>query len=177
MPSLFKERMFEEIKDQFEANPYAFISSFEKLPVQDVSELRRSLDKVAKRSVLLKHTFARRIFKEINCEKASEYLEAQVLVTLGNSEPQAISKALADFAKAKKGFATKGVIFEKEVHGEAYVRQLSELPSREELLVQLLVRVQSPMYGVVNTLSQIMRGLVQALSEIKKQKEAGPQPA
>ena len=48
MPSLVKEIMMKEMSREFEASPYAFISSFQGLPVSDLSDFRRAIEKVAK---------------------------------------------------------------------------------------------------------------------------------
>ena len=53
MPSLVQEVMLKEIASQFEKNPYIFISTFQGIVVADLSDLRRRLEKVAKRSVVL----------------------------------------------------------------------------------------------------------------------------
>ncbi len=171
MPSLVQDKMMKEVKKEFEANPYAFISSFQGIAVADLSDLRRNLEKVAKRSVVVKHSIVRRVFSDLQLEGADKFLKNNVLVTLGDKEPQIISKALVDFAKKNEKFLPEGVVLDRKVYGKEYVKVLAQLPSRHELLTQVVVRVKSPISGFVLTLSQLLRGFVVALNEVKRKKE------
>lgn len=172
MPSVVKEIMMKEIVREFEGNPYAFISSFQGLPVADLSDLRRSLEKVSKRSVVVKHSMAKKIFASLQLSGMDGFLKENVLVTLADKEPQAISKAIIDFAKTNQKLVPMGVVFEKQVYDEKFVKALAQLPSRKELLTQVVVRMKSPISGFVLTLNQLLKGLAVALNEVKKKKEA-----
>ena len=171
MPSVEKELMFNEIVKEFEKSPYAFFSSFQGLSVSELSDARRSLEKVARRSLVIKHAMARKIFEKFNMAGAEKFLTNSVVVTFGEKEPQAISKKIVEFAKTNEKWNPAGVIFEGQVHGEEFLKQLAKLPSRKELLTQLVLRVQSPLAGLVNVLGGLTRNFVTVLSEIKKQKE------
>lgn len=177
MPSPIKEMMLKEIRDEFEANPYAFITGFGKATVADSADFRKAVEKVSTRSMVVKQTLAKKVLTELNCPGVEKCLEGSVLMTFGDKEPQMISKAIVEFVKTNNKFAVAGVVFEKQIFDQAFVQQLSKLPSRHELLTQVVVRVKSPISGFVMTLSQVLRGLVVVVSEIKKQREAGPAAA
>lgn len=177
MPSPIKELMLKEIRDEFEASPYAFITGFQKATVAESSNFRRALEKVSTRSMVVKQTLARKVLGDMNCPGVEKCLSGSVLMTFGDKDPQNISKAIVDFVKTNNKFTVAGVVFEKQVYDQAFVQQLSKLPSRHELLTQVVVRVKSPISGFVMTLSQVLRGLVVVVSEIKKQREAGPAAA
>lgn len=171
MPSYVKEMMMKEVVDQFEKNSAAFISNFDKLSVADLSEFRRLVEKVAGRSMVVKHSMAKKVFKQKNISDADKFLNAQVLVTFGQKEPQVISKVIVDFAKTHQNLVPSGMVLDNKVYGPEFVKQLARLPSRHELLTQVVVRVKSPMTGLVLTLNQLVRGVVVALNEVKKKKE------
>ena len=175
MASYAKELMMQEVAREFDSATCAFISNFNGLSVADLSDFRRAVEKVAKRSLVVKHSIARKVFAGHSWSDAEKFLKGQVMVTFGTKEPQAISKVLVDYAKAHEKFVLAGMMMEDRVYGQEFVKRLASLPSRHELLTQVAVRVQSPISGFVITLSQIMRGLVCALNEIKKKKE--PQAA
>ncbi len=175
MPSHVKELLMREIEKEFENNPYVFLSSFEGLSVADFHDFRKALERVSKRSLVIKHSMVKKVFAQRKVTQAEKLLGGQLLVTFGVAEPQAISKAIMDYAKAHdKKFVPSGVILENQVFEKEFLKQLASLPSRKELLTQVAVRVKSPISGLVLTLSQLVRGLVVAISEIKKQKELQP---
>ena len=95
-----------------------------------------------------------------------------VVITFGDKDPQEISKKLVDFAKTHEKWKPAGVIFEGQVYGEDFVKQLAKLPSRKELLTQLVLRMNSPIQGFANVLGALTRNLVVALEEVRKKKAA-----
>jgi len=165
--------MYKEIKDSLENSQYAFISSFDKCTVKELSDMRRALEKVSKRSLVVKQALARKVLTELNLEDAGEYFDKQVVITFGDRDPQNISKAIVEYAKTNKKITPNGVLFEKKAFDKVFVQRLSQLPSREELLTQVVIRIKSPITGFVLTLGQLLRGLVTVLNEVKKQKETG----
>ena len=172
MASLVKEIMLKEIEKELAGNPYAFISNFEKIPLEQLSELRRALGKVAKRSLVVKHSLARKAFTKLALGEVDAYLKGHMLITFGDGAPQTISKAIVDYAKKNEKFIPRAVVFEKKLYDQNFIKALAALPSREELLTQVVVRIQSPISGFVMTLNQVLRGFAVALNEIKKKKES-----
>jgi large subunit ribosomal protein L10 len=53
---------------------------------------------------------------------------------------------------------------------ESKVKQLSELPSKDELRAQVVGTIAAPLYGLVNVMQGNLRNLVYALEAIRKQK-------
>ncbi len=172
MPSFEKELIYNEIVKELEKSPYAFISNLDGISVLDISDIRRGLEKVSNRSLMVKHAIARKIFKQLNVAGAEQYLNGSVIITFGDKDPQEISKKLVDFAKTNEKWKPAGVVFEGQVYGDAFIKQLASLPSKKELLTQLVLRVNSPLQGFANVLSAVSRNFVVVLSELRKKKEA-----
>ncbi len=166
-----KEIMLREIERELTGSPYAFISNFENFPLEALAELRRSLGKVSTRSLVVKHTLARKAFANLSLGEIDSYLKGHVLITFGEGAPQTISKAIVDFAKKNEKFVPRAVVFEKKLYDQQFIKSLALLPSRQELLTQVVVRMKSPISGFVMTLNQVLRGFAVALNEIKKKKE------
>jgi len=171
MASAVKEIMLKEIERELAASPYAFISNFDSFPLEVLGELRISLSKVATRSLVVKHSLVRKAFSNLELGEVEPFLKEHVLITFGEGAPQAISKAIVEFAKKNEKFVPRAVLFEKKLHDEQFVKALAALPSRQELLTQVVVRMKSPISGFVMTLNQVLRGFAVALNEIKKKKE------
>lgn len=168
--SLAKKLMIEEIEREFSGSASAFFSRFDHLSVQDMNELRRSLEKVSKRTILAKHTLTKKVFEKMRMADASRFLEGSVLMTLGSEEPQAASKILVDFAKSHENVELKGMIYSGKVYEANFVKELAKLPSRKELLTQVAIRMKSPIAGLVMTLGGLLRSFVTILNEVQKKK-------
>lgn len=172
MASFVKEFMLKEIERELQGSPCAFISNFENFPLEALADLRRSLGKVATRSLVVKHTLARKAFSNLSLGEVDPFLQGHVLITFGEGAPQAISKAIVEFAKKNDKFVPRAVLFEKKLYDQSFIKSLAALPSRQELLTQVVVRMNSPITGFVMTLNQVLKGFVVALNEIKKKKES-----
>ena len=173
--TLAKRLIYEELEKELGSSPNAFFSRFDRLTVQDMSELRRNLEKVSRRTIVVKHTLAKKILEKAKFAEASRFLEGSVLVTLGAQDPQLVSKTLVDFMKGRENMELKGMILDGRVFEGSFVKELARLPGRKELLTQVVVRMKSPITGFVLTLKGLVQSFVIALSEIQK-KKAGENP-
>ena len=173
--SLGKKLIFEELEKEFSSSNNSFFSRFDRLSVQDMNELRRNLEKVSKRTLLVKHTLAKKIFEKANLKEAIRFLDGSVLMTLGVKEPQAASKTLVDFLKGRENMEVKGMILEGKVYEASFVKELARLPPRKELLRMLAIRMNSPITAMVMTLNGLLQSLVRVLNEVQK-KRAGQAP-
>lgn len=168
--SLEKQLILREIEKEFRASPNAFFSRFERLTVQDTSDLRRSLEKVSKRTLVVKHAMAKKIFGGLKLEEAIRFLEGSVLVTFGEGEPQFVSKILVDYAKAHENLKLNGAILEGRLYGGDFLKELAKLPSRIELLTAAAIQLKSPVTRLAMTLRGLLQSLVIALNEVQKKR-------
>ena len=99
MPSLTKELMLQEVAREFEGSRYAFVSNFESLDVAKLTELRQKLGKSSRRSMMIKHSLAKKIFENRKYSGTEQFLKGPVLFTFGKDDPQIVSKAIIEFAK------------------------------------------------------------------------------
>ena len=175
--SLAKKLMFEEISKEFSLGENAFFSRFDRLSVADMSELRRNLEKVSRRTMVVKHSLAKKIFEKMQVADASRFLDGSILVTLGVAEPQLTSKTLVEFAKGRENIELKGAILEGKVYDGNFIKELAKLPSRKDLLTLVVTRMKSPIARLAMTLGGILQSFVSVLNEVHKKKaEAAPQP-
>lgn len=162
--------MLEELEKEFRSSDNTFFSRFDRLNVQEMSELRRSLEKVSKRTVVVKHAFAKKIFEKMEFPEVNRFLEGSILVTLGEGEPQWVSKALVEFVKGHENLKLKGAIVSGKIYEANFVRELAKLPPRRELLALLVTRIKSPIANLALTLGSLLQSLVTVLDEVRKKK-------
>lgn len=170
MASTEKQTLLEELVKTIEGKDYIFFGRFSRLSVNDFGELRRKVEKVSNRSVVAKNSIARRALEQLGLKNACEFLKGSMFLTLGEKEPQVISKTLVDFAKGNENFQIAGACVEGGVYPAAYVEQLAKLPSRDVLIASVVGGISAPLRGFVNALSQLTRSLVVVLDQVQKQK-------
>ncbi|MBN1492537.1 MAG: 50S ribosomal protein L10 [Candidatus Omnitrophica bacterium] len=170
MPSLEKELMYKEIKERFDGRSI-FFSSFDRLNIVDFEDLRKSVRAVKAKGYVVKKSLVKRYLDEINVTGYNGLLDGALFLTICETEPQKVSKALANFAKSKENFILKGAYIEGSLKDKNFVDALSKLPSREQLLGNLVCSMKAPITNFVFGLNAILRNFVVVVNEIKKQKE------
>ena len=97
-------------------------------------------------------------------------LEGSILTSLGYNDEVAAAKLMAEFAKDREDIQIVGGILEGEFVGTDAIKQLATLPSREELLAQLVGSINAPVSGFVNALAGNLRNFVYVLNAVKEAK-------
>jgi len=167
-----KETVVEGIQEKLAASQSVVLYDYRGLTVLEVSQLRNKMREAGVEYKVLKNTMIKRAAENLNIEGIDEYLHGPTAVAFGLNDPVVPAKILSDFIKAAKKTEIKGGILAGKVVDEAGVKNLAELPSKEELLAKMLGSLNAPVQGLVMVLSGVMRNFVCALNAIREQKEA-----
>lgn len=134
------------------------------MTVADTEQLRHDLREVGAKAMVVKNTLMRMALEQQGAPWDPEMMQGANLVTFASGDLGKATKAVVDFARTHdRLFAIKGGMLSGEILDVEGVRALSELPSREQLLAQVIGGVQAPISGLVGVLSGVMRGLVTVL--------------
>ena len=76
------------------------------------------------------------------------------------------------FLKGVKNVEMVGGVLDGKVVGMDQLNKLADLPSRDQLLAQVVGTIAAPLRDLVGTLQAIPRNMVGVLEAIRKQKEA-----
>jgi large subunit ribosomal protein L10 len=92
-------------------------------------------------------------------------------IVFSYEDPAATAKVLYAAAKDDKALKIKIGVMDNKILNVAELETLSKLPSRQELLGQVAATMQAPISGFVNVCAGVIRGFVNCVNEVKKQKE------
>jgi len=162
--------MMEKVRDQMKKATGLMVTSFTGLDVVALNSLRRKLEKGSARFIVTKNTLLKRALKEAKKNDAVQFLSGMSGVAVCEQDSVTMAKTLFAFAKDHESFTVRGGIIDGEVLVAAQAKELSQLPSREVLLATVLMRMKSPITGLVNVLAGSMRGMVVVLDKIRQQK-------
>jgi large subunit ribosomal protein L10 len=142
------------------------------LTVAEMKELRNRLRPSGAEFRVAMNTLARIAAREAGREELVSLLVGPTAITLVPGDPAAAAKTLSDFGRTSRKLELRGAYLDGETLGADSVKQLATLPSREQLLTNLVTGLVSPISGLANVLAQLPRGLVVALDHVRQQKEA-----
>ncbi len=165
---LQKQESLKEVEKSFADSKLVVMTSYEKIPVSKLEEIRDELRnndvfyKVVKKTILklAKSETDDAVLDSFNGNLSLAYSKDEVLA----------AKILAKFAKANSGLSIHGAWLEGNFLNKEQVMELSKLLSKEELLAKLLGTMKNPITGLVNVMSGNARGLVTVLKAIAESK-------
>ncbi|MBU1039352.1 50S ribosomal protein L10 [Patescibacteria group bacterium] len=139
------------------------MADFTGLGVKDLQELRKILRDKGISYEVVKRTVLKRSLVSAGLKEASEVSLPNGSVSLAVSQVDEVeaAKLLADYGKSHDKFKILGGILEKVFVNADKVNELAKLPSKQELLGQVVGTIAAPLSGFVNVLQGNLRGLVQ----------------
>ncbi len=175
MANSVKVEMVEELHGMFSRAKSAVVANYQGIDAEGIAALRVHMRSRSVDFRVVKNTLARRAVKDTSLEVLSEDFKGPISILVSFEDAVAPAKALADFAKsgaAKSPEVICGVVEGKKVSpGE--VQALAELPSREELISQMLSVFQGPTTNFAGVFSSLLRKLVGTLDAVREKKETG----
>lgn len=179
-PRADKVAVVEDVKGRFEAADAVLVTEYRGLDVGQMAELRRALREAGTSYKIYKNTLVRRAVADAGPDGLIDMLSGPTALAFVESDASAAAKALKEFASANDALVIKGGVLSGGLLDAAQVRELAELPSREELLSSLAGGLASPLQQIasmMNNLLSELSGLLQALSDEGGGPGAGEAPA
>ena len=97
-------------------------------------------------------------------------MEGNIALIIGFEDEVAPAKIAAKFAQNHESLKMLGGIMENKFIDLNQVIALSKIPSKAELLAQMVSSLNSPVFGFVNVLAANLRGLLNVLNGLKEHK-------
>ena len=140
--------------------------------VEDITKLRREIQKTGGDYMVTKNTLAKIAVKGTEYEALAEKMTGPIALAFGFEDPVSPAKAVVKFIKESKKGAIVGAVLEGKLMTEAETRALAELPSKEELYAKMLGSINSPGSGIVGSINAVMAQLTRAMAAVRDQKAA-----
>ncbi|MEY4723566.1 MAG: hypothetical protein RLZZ324_1079 [Candidatus Parcubacteria bacterium] len=141
------------------------------LKVQNVSAFRRGAKKESVAVSVAKKTLLRRALQEAGVTAVDvDALKGSVAMLFSTGEEVAGAKLIEALRKDYENVRVLGGLLEGKWMTSNEVVALAKLPSKQQLLGQLVGTLAAPISGFMNTLSGNTRGLVNVLNAIKEAK-------
>jgi len=171
MPTEQKVETVAQVAEQIKEAKSVWLTDFTGLNVEEISELRRAFRGASVEYRVVKNTLARLSMKSAGHEEMIEYLEGPTAMAFGMADPVAPARVIKAFSKKSDKVKIKVCLFEGTLIGTDKLEAIANLPTRHELLGQLVGVLNAPLSNFVGALSGVMSKLVYALDAVKKQKE------
>ena len=171
-----KIQIVEEYSKKFKEAKSIFFADFKGINVSEINDLRRLCRNAGVEYRVIKNTLAKRSLEIIGNDDLNDILKGVTSFAYSSDDAVAPVKVIKEYnkelSKIKKSLKLKGCIFEGKIFGPDKVEAFADLPTREELIAQLVGMLQSPLSNLSGTLKATGQKLVSLLVSINKNKKA-----
>ncbi len=173
MPNKANQDAVKQLKDKIAKAKSIVVADYTGLKSNSINELRQTMRNNDAEVNIAKNTLLKIALKEENIDISGmeKDLEGTNAVVFAYKDAVTPIKALFEFAKKMDLPKIKSAIFEGRYASAAQVEQISQLPSKEQLLGQLVGTLKSPLSGIVRTFSGVQQKFVYALAAVAAKKE------
>jgi large subunit ribosomal protein L10 len=167
MPNQHNQDQIKIIQEKLDKAASMVVIDYAGADVKKLTELRAALREAGGEMFVTKNTL---IDIAVGKGKLTESLQGMSAAVFSYNDPVSAIKALVkfhddnDLLEVKQGFMDDKVLSIEEV------KSLSQLPSKNELIVMLIQRLKTPGQGLVNVLQANARNLVYVLKAITDKK-------
>ncbi len=167
-----KKQIVEDLHERLKKAAIVILTDYKGLNVESVTKLRQQLREAGVEYKVVKNTFLRRASENTGAAVISEYYTGPSAIAFSYKDPVAPAKVLTKFAETNDKLEIRVAALDGRVLNFDDIKALSQLPSREVLLSQVLSAMQAVPTSFVNVLSAVPRSLVNVVQAIKDKKEA-----
>ncbi len=168
----FKSEKIDALKSKIEKAQVAIVTEYKGYTVEEITNLRRALQKDGGDYTVVKNTLAKIAVKGTPYEILTEKLTGPIALALGYKDPVSPAKALSKFIKDVKKGVIIGAVLDGKLLTENETKALANLPTKEELYAKMLGCVNSPAVGIVGSINAVMAQLTRAMAAVRDQKAA-----
>jgi large subunit ribosomal protein L10 len=166
----YKVEAIKKIKEMIEGSRDLVFTDYRGLNVNQITELRRSLQAKEAQYRVVKNNYARLALIELDYPYEEAFLIDPTALALAKADIGPIAKVLYDFTKDST-LKIKGGLIDGRIATSKEVEAISRLPGREQLYAMLMGTMNAPLSNMVYALSGITTKLVRALQAVASSKD------
>lgn len=167
-----KEELLAAFSDRMNRSQSVVFVSTTGIKVHEIEMMRDALFQHGLQFQVAKNSLLKLALDELKLEVPQELLDQPLALIYSYDDAVAGPKHTAAFKKEVEALTVLGGIADGTFISPAQVEAYAKLPSREQLLAQLVGTLNAPVSGFVNVLAGNLRGLVNVLTAIKDAKPA-----
>jgi large subunit ribosomal protein L10 len=163
-----KQEEVEALKNDLANVSTVILTTFQGIKVSEETQLRRSVQAAGGQYRVVKNTLAERAGAGTPAEPLLKELTGTNSISYTLTDPVALAKALTKIAKDVPAFRFKAGLVEGRVLSIQEIQQLSQLPSKEELISKVMFLLQAPAQRVASAMAGVSRNLAVTVQEAIK---------
>ncbi|MBR3177674.1 50S ribosomal protein L10 [Candidatus Saccharibacteria bacterium] len=161
-----KKTLVADLTDLLSSSKMTVYAKYQGLTVAELQELRRAAREAGVKIKVVKNRLVRVAMGEIAVYKDADTsgLSGQLLYAVSDSDEVMPAKVLANFAKDHEALEISGAFNDAgNALDKSEVEALAKLPSKNELIAQVVAQLLSPVTDSISGLSGGLSGIISGL--------------
>ena len=173
MPNSRKEKIVEDLTSRFQNSSGIYFANYSGIDVPNVTRLRKSFRNSGVHFLVSKNTLTKIAAKNAGHKDTfNKILNGQIGIVYSDEDPIAPARIIKDFNKDNNGlFNVMGMYVDGVYYEPDKFKELSNLPTREELISKFAFAINQPMSKFAFLLNSVMSKFVGALNSLKEIKQ------
>ena len=163
-----KQQDLDKLKTELGKVSTVILSTFQGISVEDDTRLRRAVQAAGGKYKVVKNTLAELASTGTPAAGVLKGLKGTNSIAYTETDPVALAKALTKIAKDVPAFQFRSGVVEGKVISIAEIKQLAEMPSKEELISKIMFLLNAPAQRIATALNALPRNLAVTVSEAVK---------
>ena len=162
-----KEKMVEELGQIFESSGVVVVAHYEGMTVAQMQDLRADMRSAGGSVRVAKNKLAKIALEGKPCASIGKLLTGMTVLAY-SEDPVAAAKVADKYAKANDKFVILGGAMGNSALDQAGVKAVASMPSREELLAQIVSCIGAPasnIAGAIGAPASNIAGILSTLEE------------
>lgn len=158
-----KQYLVDEVSNHLSKSDYVFLANYDRITVEEVSELRDQLSEEDAEFHVVKNSVLKVAAKSRGLPEFDDHLIGPTAIVVGGQNPSGVAKVVKKFFdKNERPVVKVGILGDRAIDAEM-VNELAKLPSLEVLQAQLLGLFSQPAQSMVRILNAVPSGVVNVL--------------
>ena len=168
-----KQADLDKLKSELAKVSTVILTTFQGIKVDEDTKLRRAVQAAGGKYKVVKNTLAERAGAGTPAENLLKNLTGTNSIAYTEADPVALAKAITKIAKDVPAFQFKAGVVEGRVVSIADIKQLANLPSKDELISKIMFLLNAPAERIAVTLNALPRNLAVTVNEAIKANKFG----
>jgi large subunit ribosomal protein L10 len=163
-----KQKDLDNLKTELAKVSTVILTTFQGITVEEDTKLRRAVQAAGGKYEVVKNTLAELAGAGTPAEGVLKNLKGTHSIAYTQTDPVALAKALTRIAKDVPAFQFKSGVVEGRVISISEIKQLADMPSKEELISKIMFLLNAPAQRMATALNALPRNLAVTVSEAVK---------
>jgi large subunit ribosomal protein L10 len=177
MPTQRKVDSVADLKDKLSRTQMTLVTDYRGLTVAEITDLRKRLREIGAELIVAKNTLTLIAAKETGYEALEEYLSGPTALAFAFDDAAKAAKAINDYNKGPKKLIVRGGMLGNSQLSANALDQVASLPTREQVLAQIVGGISSPVAGVVGVINAAVTNVLYVLQARIDQLQPAEEPA